>query len=236
MAIISHALELVYCDVPKIACTSLKSLFWQLEHGRPLREPSGWLRRLPLDVLIRLGLADRSIHEMPGYQTRSHAATGPLPEGYETLVVLRDPIARLHSAWRDKVGPQVFARRGETEDVLNEGLPLDPDFGTFVDLLERYRDISRPARVHSNSYAWHLGPDLNAYDHVFRLEDGAALAEFLSSRAGKTLNIAHQNKAVGKTGRAALTPAQRERLIRATAQDYAWLQGLYDPAAGLATL
>lgn len=123
MPVVSHSLRLVYLDVPKVGCTTLKVLFWELEHGRRFRTPR-WvrlLRRAKLNVRASAG----NIHDTSGYRTWSFARCRrefTIPEGYSRLTVLRDPIDRVFSAWKSKARPGVFAARDEVEDLLNEGL------------------------------------------------------------------------------------------------------------------
>lgn len=152
MPVISHPLHLVYFDIPKVACTSLKVLMWELDNGAPFRTRQEMTRldrvrrRLGMDTAPRVS---GSIHYVPGYQTWSFARvqTLDLPEGYDRITVLRDPIARISSAWTNKMSQDVFAARDEVEDLHNEGLSDAPGFGAFIDNFERYRDISRPVRV-----------------------------------------------------------------------------------------
>lgn len=240
MPVIARKLNLVYYDVPKIACTSLKTLFFELETGTPLdsRPPSPSLLRRALTHL-RLAPPPRPwkrtrIHGMEGYRTQSWLVATPPPDGLDTLVVLRDPASRLHSAWSNKVCERSFAIRGELEDLTNEGLPHDPDFGTFLELFDQYRQVSRPARWHTHPYAWHLGPDSEAFDHVFRMEEFDRVIDFLSDRAGRPLSAPRRNVAEEETRSQTLTSAQLDRLAEITAADYAWLKGLYDPDEGLA--
>lgn len=225
MPVTCDNLQLSYYPVPKVACTSLKMLFWELAHGRPYRPR------------LRLGSMRRpqhtGIHSVEGYRTRSWNASPLPPAGCETLVVVRDPIARLHSAWRNKATRRVLAR-GELEDLTDEGLPHEPDFGTFVDRLEAYRFVSRPVRIHTHPLAWHLGPDLGFFDHVFELERVDALLGLLSARAGRPVSMPRRNASEVDVRSDALTAAQRARLAELTAPDYAWLRGRYDAEASLA--
>lgn len=233
MAVVSHEFRVVYFDVPKVACTTLKTFFWEAAHGRAFAPtPSERIRR-------RLGLwrpEHRSIHHVPGYRTRSFARTEPVPPGYARLAVVRDPAARLHSAWRSKVSARVFRTRGEAEDLYNAFVPVDPSFGDFVDHFDAYREHSRAARVHTLPYAWHLGPDIGAFDAVFRLEALEELRAFLEARGGRPVSFGQRNESGTDDRPDALSPAQVGRLRAICAADYDWLGGLYDAEAGAARL
>ena len=227
MPVISNRTKLAYFDVPKIACTSLKTLFWEIETGR--KYPSLPYRfQLMRRLLKRLGHRLPSIHEEAGYETRSFLTAQPVPAGFETMVVIRDPIDRIYSAWRNKASAQILQRKDGERDLRNEGLPVQPDFGTYVERLDRYRAVVRPVRVHTQPIAWHLGPTLDAFDHVFRMEDLGALSEFLSKRLGRTISVPHFNRTKAAAGVDRLNPIQVEALRSAVAADYTWLAGAYD--------
>ena len=241
MPVLSHRMKLAYFDVPKVANTSIKWVIRQIEADARGAMPSPpVLERARRFVKARFGSdpkdAWKGIHHAPAFVTESFAAAKPVPDGYLTLAVVRDPILRLHSAWRDKINEAQFAGRGELQDVRNEGLPTDPTFGELIDDFERYRFVARPARVHTYGYAFHLGPDRDRFDHLIRIEDMRDVAELFSQRLGHPVEIPHENRGEAALRDDRLTAAQRQRLLRIVAGDYAWLGGLYDPERALAKL
>lgn len=233
MAILSHKLRGAYFDITKVGTTTIKTALWRLEHGADF-DGSGFARlknKLHYKLAAK-GLArPRSIHETPGWQNEVFAlARQGIPEGYAPFTMVRDPAARLKSAWRDKVHEAQFAWRGELMDLRGEGLPTDPTFGEFIDHFEAYRMVSRPVRVHTTAYAWHLGDDLSFFDHVFRLEEISALQAWFDERAGHPVWIPHANKSGGRKAARddRLSPAQIDRVFTLMAPDYALLGPLYD--------
>lgn len=238
MPIISHRLRLVYFDIPKVACTSLKTLFWEIENGRdfPGRNASR-ISRAVARLSGRKPLPN-SIHECEGYMTWSFERSRELaiPDGYDWMTVLRDPIARLHSGWSNKANDKTFAGRNELEDLRNDGLCTAPSFAEFIRHFERYQAVSRPVRVHTHPYAWHLGPDLMAFAHRFRIEELDGLQGFLSERAGARVELPWRNRSDAVRDAVELGPAEIDKLIALTRGEYAWLGGLYDQEEGLARL
>lgn len=236
MAIVSHPLKLVYFDIPKVACTSLKTLLWELEHGRPLRNTAP--RRAINRLLPREARIPTRIHDIDGYRTWSFARTdiAALPQDYDRITVLRDPIARLVSAWSNKASDAVFAARDEFEDLRNEGLSTQPSFSEFLADFERYKAVSRPVRVHNHPYAWHLGPDLAFYQHVFKIEDIGALDAYLSARAGRPMAIPRANRSSAARTAPVMTPTDIERIVALTQSEYDWLGTLYDRDAAIEKL
>ena len=235
MPIHSRTLNLYYYDMPKVACTSVKTFFHGLDTGRTLRHRPV-LPLVPAGVQKRAGLMHASIHVQPGYRSCSWLRADPPPEGAETLTLVRDPILRLHSAWKNKANRASFAARGEVRDLWNMGLDPDPDFAAFIDNLDAYRLISRPARVHTYRYSYHLGPDISHFEHVFRLEEMAGFEAFLSERLGRPARIGRENATASEKRDDHIGPVQVDRLLADTKPDYDWLGGLYDPDAALARL
>lgn len=207
-----------------------------MDNGKPFKTknlPTPWFNCL-IDWLRHRGQKRvPRIHATEGYQTHSWKAANPPPDGMETIVVLRDPIKRLHSAWKNKVCSRVFSAQNALEDLTNECLPLNPDFGTFIDLFDQYRQVSRPARIHTNRFSWHLGEKIEFYDHVFMLESLNDFISFISKRANSSVSMPHRNKSQGDTRNQKLSHTQIDRLVEITAPDYAWLKGLYDAEKSL---
>ena len=225
MSVISNKARTFYVVLPKAACTSVKTMFWELETGGGPARP-GLMDR----IRARLGAKKPApaIHHVDGYVTREFGSASEVPGGYERICVVRDPLSRLRSGWSDKVGREVFASRGETGTVVAAGLELDPTFGAFVDNLDRYREISRPARVHSRAYAWHLGADLGWYDQIFPIEEMSRLESYLSGRTGAEIRIPRRNEGAGSRRPLAIEARHGEILRARLAEDYALVGGLYD--------
>lgn len=225
MSVINTKARTFYVVLPKAACTSIKTLFWELETGGTSSRPGLFDR-----VRARFGRQPPPlpIHHIEGYVTREFGAVSEVPRGYDRICALRDPLSRLRSGWTNKVGREVFASRGETRTVTAAGLSLDPTFGYFIDNLDAYREISRPARVHSRDYAWHLGPDLEWYDQIFRIEDMPSFERYVSGRVGAEIQVPRHNEGGGASRPLAVEPRHGEALRARLAGDYALLGGLYD--------
>ncbi len=232
MAVISQALKAAYFDITKVGSSTLKETLWELDHGTPFQGRG--LARVANNLRWRLARAKlmnpRNIHEQRGYLTRKFGLT-EVPEGYLTFTLVRDPVARIKSAWRDKIHINQFRWRGEEMDITNEGLPLDPNFGEFIDNFYDYRAVSRPVRVHTTPYSWHLGDDIGFFDRVFRIEAIDEMYMFLSERLGRTLSTSASNVSKPDRRDDKLTPRQLDTLLEITQPDYRLLGHLYEMTA-----
>lgn len=229
MAVVSQVLQAVYFDITKVGSSSLKEMLWELDRGEPFKGRGA--TRVLNNLRWRLARAKlvraRNIHEQDGFRTQIFRKA-VVPDGFATFTLVRDPVARLQSAWRDKVHRNQFRWRDEEMDIENEGLPLDPTFGEFIDHFHEYRAVSRPVRVHTTPYSWHLGPDLGFFDHVFRLESVNDMYSFLSERLGRPFPVQHVNKSKPGPRDSTLTERQIDALLEITQPDYDLLGSLYD--------
>ena len=76
MSVVSHRARLVYVVVPKAACTSVKTILYDLDVGGDRRPKQGLRDRL----LGRPAPAPTSIHQIDGYVTRPSDSAG-VPQG-----------------------------------------------------------------------------------------------------------------------------------------------------------
>lgn len=225
MAVLSDAARVLYVVVPKAASTSLKSTFRDLASDVPR---AGVVARL----LGRVP-AQRTGHHAPGYRTVPFENLESPPPRYEKITAVRDPIARLYSAWSNKVCASAFAARGEIEAIRAQGLPINPTFGEFLENVEAYCAISVPAQVHTRPLAWHLGTDLGWYDRVFRIEAMAELEDYLSARVGRPVVVPRENRGDGSARPLDVEARHVDMLRRLLADDYRLLGRLYDFEEGL---
>lgn len=229
MAVISRPLNAVYFDITKVGSSSLKEALWEVDHGAPFKGRG--LARIANNVRWRLARAKlappRNIHEQTGYRTQVFSLAR-VPDGYVTFTLVRDPVARIISAWKDKVHRNQFRWRREEMDIENEGLPLDPTFGEFIDRFHEYRAVSRPVRVHTTPYSWHLGGDIAFFDRVFRLEAMDEMHAFLTDRLARPFPAQHANRSGPGRKTDRLTRKQVGALLTIAEPDYRLLQGLYD--------
>ena len=224
MAVVNHRSRIVYVILPKAACTSIMTLFFVLDGGVVPPGPASPSRLARL--FGRKPEKPFSIHQIAGYLTTEFIATEPVPEGYSRVCTVRDPLSRLHSAWSNKVG--VRARGSERPGLEAAGLPTDPTFGEFIDNYRRYRKVSRPARIHTMPLAWHLGPSLIWYDHVFQLEDLARFEGYVSERiGGEPVRVPRENKSNAAPRRLGFGQRQVDRTRDILAPDYALLADRY---------
>lgn len=216
MAVILPQFDLFYAPVPKVACTSLKLMFFEAENGRPFE---------PFVVNGR----PRHIHNA-AYAATLHADL-PLARltDMHRVAVIRDPIERLISAYRNRVRHhRELAHERAPARFAETGLAPDPDLGTFVDRLEDYADLSASIHHHTRPMVDFLGTDPAWFSEIYTLAELDRFLADMRARTGQPLTLPHVQTGGPKLDMDALTPAQRRKLRGFYAADYAAFGAILD--------
>lgn len=148
--------KLTYVSAPKVACTSLKHLFFEIENGRAWK------------TFIANG--------KPHYIHRFYSAMAfeDLPHAriadHERLCAVRDPVARLLSCYANRViHHRDLHRRPFNDEMHAAGLSRDPTLEDFVAKLGLYRQHFPAVGHHSRPLVEFLGRDPSWYHGVYPL-------------------------------------------------------------------
>lgn len=203
------AYRLAYLPIPKVACTSIKDMLYEAEHGSkfaPQTRPDGTkyfihklFPALPFEELDMAELAD--LHR---------------------IAVVRDPIKRLLSAYRNRV---VHHRELSNEAVgtrLSEAnLPANPDLATFIRYLRRYAKCVRSIGHHTRPQVDFLGRDPSWISRLYRFSELEILAEDVRRLTNSNVSLPWLQKGGPKIKVEDLNPKQIDKLREYYAEDYA---------------
>jgi len=198
---------ITYVSAPKVACSSLKTLFFDIENQAPFPEFTGNGRVW-------------SVHDV--YNSRAFDAL-PHDEiaAYRRFTVVRDPIARLLSCYSNRV---VFYGELSAEHLspqaIAEGATPDPDLCQFVDRLRLYRLHSPSIYHHSEPLCAYLGRDPGYYEQVYGMDGLADFVALLEGIVGRGLTLERLQTGGPKLTRDALTPGLLRRLEQFYEADY----------------
>lgn len=211
MPIVSHRHAIAYFPVPKNACTTGKELMHALEHGA-----FHGRRRLP-------GPPPRSrgIHDLWG---TAWLKPGDLEatRGMWRFAILRDPVARLLSAWKNKVLRQRMLSAAKAGPALARlGLAPDPSFPAFVEALEGYRAASPVIAHHTEAQQRFLGRDPAVFDALYGMAELDRLRADLAARSGVALAMPPVANATGDLPSPTVDPVLRRRIEAIYAEDLA---------------
>jgi hypothetical protein len=224
VAIVCDPHKLIYFPVPKNACTSIKNTLWELTHGRKF-EP-----------FVNAGKTIENIHQI--YVSRffsmgSLEMVAPRWAEYFRFTVVRDPVDRLVSAYRNRVLFHLELRQEllEQSGLKSPDLIPTPDFAQFVRYLPLYQRASRAIAHHTAPQKAFIGDRLGIYDFICRFETLDELESELSQRLERQIKFpVSENLGPSKDG-IVVDSETRQLIYQYYEEDYELLRDYYLPTA-----
>ncbi len=170
MAIACPRAKIQFFPIPKVACTSIKVMIYEINNDLE------WQRGR---------IAFGQVHAYSGYGSLPFAKKN-LPDlgDYVPVAVIRNPVERALSAYRDKARSQVLAGTKSETLLRRAGLPMDPDPELFFEEIEQYFEYAPVIREHMRPFRYHLGDDLGYYKKIVKLEEMQKLSSYFSDALG----------------------------------------------------
>lgn len=204
MTVHIHRASLTYFALPKVACTSLKHFFHEVRTGQPFVPP-------------RPG---RHIHHTHPTKLLANLP-GNFIEADERILVIRDPIRRLVSAYRNRVhGHRELSKAKSGLALEAHGLAPYPTLTQFVDQLEQYQEAVPSIRHHTRPMVDFVGHDMTYFTRVYDISGVEALAAFVNRKMGTAVQLQRRQTKGGSQTIDDLGPAQREKLLAYYSEDY----------------
>lgn len=221
---ISLRYRFVYVETPKVACTSIKTFIHRLEGLSPM-PPIG-----PMETRRSMAIHNRAAFALPSLFwsiAPAEAVQALADPGFFRFAFVRNPYARLYSAWRDKVhlvepAYERFAQRVRDafpQEVTGELVPFAP-FVRFV-CERRARD-----NVHWAPQTALLFPDAIPYDMIGHIEqfeqDFARFIEHLHRQGAGDLDLTtmHLNRRSDGDWRDLYTPELADMVYARFREDF----------------
>ena len=171
MPYIMPAQRMAFFFSPKAGGTSLRAFLFHVENGFPFRNYS--VQGQPVDA--------NKLTANYRFNRVDHAAI----EGYRTFALLRDPVRRFLSGYSNRVlHYRELSIEAAGRELLQQGLPPDPDISTFVENYIGYLQCSKPMARHFLKQQAFVGTDAGFYERIFRLEEVEELADFVNAACG----------------------------------------------------
>lgn len=205
MTVILPQYQLAYFAVPKVACTTIKTKLFQVENCTDLEGLTVNGQALPIHRLY----PTREFSEI------DHARIAP----FCRLAIVRDPIARFLSAYRNRVlEKNELVRSQRSTTLAAKGLPLKPDLSTFIAHIEDY-SVVRGIIHHVSPLTTFLGKNPGYFERIFDISEIGHFLEFASKITGRELCVSHHNVST-ISGGTTVTPAEEARLRSFYEEDY----------------
>lgn len=212
MAFILHKHKVVYHAIPKCACTSLKHVFYEELYGKQFQSPAG---------------DPDKIHELTDEITSKvmDAKDWRDMKDYVHILVVRDPLNRLMSAYSNRVCYYGELNSGEYDSV--DGTPIYPNFNDFISEIETIKKYSPSIGWHTKLQKDFIGGKIGRYT-IFKLEEMNKLEEYLSGVFGRQVKVPRlQDGGVKMSFRHQTSLAQRLALEYCE-PDYHFLSNYYE--------
>lgn len=209
--------KLIYIPIPKNACTSIKQALHQIEFG------------LVYDTTQLAHLPYYGMHDY--YNKRPDAFTSTdrieLASDFTRFAVVRDPVERLISCYRNRVVDLEDLKENESS-LKKVGLNAMPDINTFVLNLKEYRKANKNIEHHSRPQSAFLGGTLGYLDFVFPMEDLDGLQQFLKQFSPE-LTFLKRKSGGTKFSVSDLSEDALEIAVQFYREDYKLLKEFYTP-------
>lgn len=178
MAIIVDKIRIAYMPSPKVACTSLKTMFYRIENDSDF-VPS---IRNSIKFYIHGYYPTVPFARTPHERIRDHFK----------ICVVRDPIRRFLSSYSNRVcfHKELNEKRLSSEAIKAGAIP-NPNLEEFVERLEIYRKHSRSILHHTDPQTVFLGGDPNYYSRIYQMNELEDLRTDLSCRSRLDLSLPH---------------------------------------------
>lgn len=206
MTVILESHKLFYAAVPKVACSSIKRMLFEVENGFAFQN-------------YRANGQLRHIH---GVYPTVPFKRFPFDQiaDFRRLCLVRDPVQRLLSAYSNRV---IHHRELTPEAVAKTSrfkrLTPHPELDEFVDRLERYMAV--PAiKGHCRPMIDMLGEDVGFYHAIYDIRRMDEFIADVSDTVGRPLEAGRFQTGGPKIDKSELTAAQTAKLERFYKRDY----------------
>lgn len=209
MSVFNYEARLSFYPVPKIACTSLKKLFFFIENGFEFK--SFTANGTPL-----------FIHDFYPSHHFEHSRSLDR-DGHFRLAVVRDPIDRIISCYRNRV--LFFGELDSSqlsEEAKADGLRPTPSLSEFVENLEDYMKVSPSIFHHAAPMNFYLGNDPQWFSRIYNIRQIDQLTRDVVTYLGRkeTVILGNENSSVPEISRSDLTVNEKAKLRQFYKLDY----------------
>lgn len=178
MPITLDKLKLIYTPIPKTACTSLKTMFFELENGHAFTPT------------IRNG-REYHIHNVYPSELFNPVMDGQRID-YRRIILVRDPIRRLLSAYSNRVIHHRELSLEKAQDQLAEhDLAPNPSLQEFISKLSKYGKAVQTINHHTQPLVDFAGQDAEFYSRVYKMSEIGNMVADVATIAERPLTLAH---------------------------------------------
>ena len=202
-----YSKKISYISVPKVACTSIKSYFFEYENGFPFKP----MRINEKRWGVHNAYAGVEFEDLPHKRIANHAF----------YAVVREPVARFLSCYSNRVQHhRELAPKFIKPRFQKVGLKPNPTIHEFIERLEEYRTTSRSVGWHSRPLTASLGTDIKRYDRIYKFKELGEFVTDMNKRLGHNGTLPHLQSGGKKIKADVLSKAEIQKIQDHYASDY----------------
>jgi len=207
MSVILEKFSLFYAPVPKIACTSLKLMFFEAENGFPFRRYTANGRNMHIHAVYPSSLSDKIPHKSI--------------QDFHRVTLVRDPVQRFLSAYSNRVIHFKELSPAKAGPKLEKmGLEYNPELDLFINKFAEYQNASASILHHSQPMVDFLGKDAAYYSKIYPMNEIDQFVTDMSERMGVELSIGRHQTGGPKLNKKDLTKSQSRKIEAFYKDDY----------------
>lgn len=208
MCVILDDQKVFYASVPKVACTSIKRMFFEFENGFEFQSYKVNGNHMHIHNAAYKGLLREKFPEKR-------------IADYHRVTLVRDPIQRFLSAFGNRVvHHKELSRKAAGPNLKKLGLKPNPDLDLFIEKFDDYRQAHQSILHHTRPMVDFLGEDPNYYAKIYPLQEIKQFVADMSERLGTELNLGRSQTGGPKIKVDELSEDQIEKLKAFYAKDY----------------
>lgn len=179
--------KVLYISTAKNACTSIKWLIADLAGEQLDDEPMGLFPSVSHDQIVHRRSAFKNTKRLNELTPEVRSSISP-DNGWFVFSVVRDPRARVFSAWQNKYlahNPSPFYRRWADEPwypgLATSNEQIIASFGAFVDLMRTNPDHDAFADAHFRSQTFLLAQKRVPYSTIYEISELGTMVKDLET-------------------------------------------------------
>jgi hypothetical protein len=207
MSVILDKYSLFYIPIPKVACTSIKLMFFELESGFPFKGYTVNGKKRHIHEYYRSGLWENVPHKRVA--------------NFQRVTLVRDPVDRFISAYSNRVVHHKELSSEKTgPNFKNKGLEHNPGIDLFIDRFDDYYNASGSIFHHMRPMVDFLGEDASYFSKVYSIEELNKFVIDISEHMGVDLTIGRHQTGGPKLKKENLTETQLIKIKSFYKNDY----------------